>query len=338
MPNGEHSLLHHTVRLMDDAETVIPISSNSSGSVGGLCYPLNSDVVYDILTPVHLVIFVNNWDPTQMTVYPHEAHGLNVLPSLMVHDFHNKLRAVRFNTNIIGQVYLKYTNTWMSQMWEIGIPLTCPNHIIFIRLYKAISADINGFFETLFCSILLHFFIWTKYFNTQLEISSPAFTLAFATRLPLYKFTFPLSPTNLYLHPYSPRLPSAMIPSKLRLPSYYIATSYAAVHKHLRVHSKDKDSKFCVILIKARIHRLLEREQRGINGEALNIAGMWDGTKGSIPSSLSFKEAVINSCPMLEEGPHSKSVCEAASRKGDVGVNERNERSYNLDIDRRWKE
>jgi hypothetical protein len=43
----------------DDAATVIPISSDSSGPVGGLCYPLNSDVVYDILTAVHLVIFVN---------------------------------------------------------------------------------------------------------------------------------------------------------------------------------------------------------------------------------------------------------------------------------------
>jgi hypothetical protein len=42
-----------------DAATVIPISSDSSGSVGGLSYPLNSHVVYDILTPVHLVIFVN---------------------------------------------------------------------------------------------------------------------------------------------------------------------------------------------------------------------------------------------------------------------------------------
>jgi tetrahydromethanopterin S-methyltransferase subunit D len=81
------------------AATVIPISSDSSGSVGGLFYSLNSDVVYDILTPVHLVIFVNvsaifmvvnfyvsyylcsqNWDPpTRMTVYPHEVDGLNVL-------------------------------------------------------------------------------------------------------------------------------------------------------------------------------------------------------------------------------------------------------------------
>jgi hypothetical protein len=70
----------------------------------------------------------------------------------MVHDFYNELLAVRFNTNIIGQVHLKYTNTWMSQMWEIGIPLTCPNHIDIICLYKAISADINGFFDTLFWS------------------------------------------------------------------------------------------------------------------------------------------------------------------------------------------
>ncbi|KAJ7659827.1 hypothetical protein B0H14DRAFT_2425392, partial [Mycena olivaceomarginata] len=31
----------------------------------------------------------------------------------------------------------------------------------------------------------------------------------------------------------------------------------AAVHKHLRVHGKDKDSKFCVILIEVTIHRLL---------------------------------------------------------------------------------
>jgi hypothetical protein len=50
-----------------------------------------------------------------------------------------------------------------------------------------------------------------------------------------------------------------------------------------------------------------------------------------------LKEAVVNSCPMLEEGPHSKSVCKAASRKGDMGINERNERSYNLDKDRKWK-
>jgi hypothetical protein len=60
------------------------------------------------------------------------------------------------------------------------------------------------------------------------------------------------------------------------------------------VYGKDKDSKFCVILIKTRIHRLLKREQRsivaevvalkrggmmlssrGINGEAFNVAGMW---------------------------------------------------------------
>ncbi|KAJ7806972.1 hypothetical protein B0H14DRAFT_2610045 [Mycena olivaceomarginata] len=114
MANGEHPLLHHTVHLMDDAAAVIPISSDS-GSVGGLCYPLNSDVVYDILTPVPLVIFVND-PPTRMTVYPHEANELNVLPSFMVHDFHNELLAVKFNTNIIGQVYLKYTNTWMSQI------------------------------------------------------------------------------------------------------------------------------------------------------------------------------------------------------------------------------
>jgi hypothetical protein len=50
-----------------------------------------------------------------------------------------------------------------------------------------------------------------------------------------------------------------------------------------------------------------------------------------------MKEAVINSCPMLEEGPDPKSVCKAASRKGDVGSNGRNERSYSLDRDRRWK-
>jgi hypothetical protein len=42
-----------------DAATIISISSNCSGPVGGLFYPINSDVVYDILTPVHLVIFVN---------------------------------------------------------------------------------------------------------------------------------------------------------------------------------------------------------------------------------------------------------------------------------------
>jgi hypothetical protein len=40
---------------------------------------------------------------------------------------------------------------------------------------------------------------------------------------------------------------------------------------------------------------------------------------------------------MSEEGLHSKSFCKASNRKGDVGVNERNERSYNLDRDRRWK-
>jgi hypothetical protein len=40
---------------------------------------------------------------------------------------------------------------------------------------------------------------------------------------------------------------------------------------------------------------------------------------------------------MFEKGPHSKSLCKAASRKGDVGVSKRNERSYNLDRERRWK-
>jgi hypothetical protein len=60
-------------------------------------------------------------------------------------------------------------------------------------------------------------------------------------------------------------------------------------------------------------------------------------SKGTIPSSLSLKEAAINGCPMFQEGPQSKSFCKASSRKGDVGVNEGNGRSYNLDRDRRHK-
>jgi hypothetical protein len=57
--------------------------------------------------------------------------------------------------------------------------------------------------------------------------------------------------------------------------------------------------------------------------------------KGIHPSSLSLKEAVIDGYAMFEEGPPPKSFCKAASRKGDVGVNEKNERSYNLDKDRK---
>ena len=85
-----------------------------------------------------------------MNVYPREADGPNVLPTLTVHDFHDALLAIGFNTNAIEQLYLEYTNTWMSQMWEIGIPITCPNRIVFIRSYKAISADIDAFVNTLF--------------------------------------------------------------------------------------------------------------------------------------------------------------------------------------------
>ncbi|KAJ7926654.1 hypothetical protein B0H13DRAFT_1862107 [Mycena leptocephala] len=116
-PDGSVISISSTSTANDDAATVISISSNSSSSVGVLRYPLNSDMVYDILTPVRLVVFVN-------------------VSAIAV--------AVDLN------VYLEYTNTWTSQMWEIGIPITCPNRAVFIRSYKAISADIDGFFNTLF--------------------------------------------------------------------------------------------------------------------------------------------------------------------------------------------
>ncbi|KAJ7796796.1 hypothetical protein B0H14DRAFT_3157796 [Mycena olivaceomarginata] len=254
MANGEHPLLHHTVHLMDDAAThyVLPLAKLS----------LPSDVFYDILTPVHLVIFVKNWDlPTQMTVYPHEADGLNVLPSLTVHDFHNELLAVRFNTNIIGQVYLKYTNTFG-------------------------------------CGKL--------YFNTQLGISSPTFTLAFSTRLPLYKFTSPL-----------------------------VQPIFTFILILLAYHQQWYPQSLHIILLHPMNKAVFEvNNVPNATGEQGLTSHCYHG---SIPSSLSLGEAVINSCPMLEEGPHSKSVCKAASRKGDVGSNEGNEKTYNLDRDRRWK-
>ncbi|KAJ7239686.1 hypothetical protein C8J57DRAFT_1528028 [Mycena rebaudengoi] len=150
-PDGSIISISSTSTIMDDAATVISISSDSSDSVGCLHYPLDSDVVYDILTPVCLVVFVNDRDPpSRMTIYPREADLPNTLLSLRVHNFHDALLAIGFNTNINGQVYLEYTSTWTPQMWEIGIPITCPNRIVFVRSYKAISADIDSFFNTLF--------------------------------------------------------------------------------------------------------------------------------------------------------------------------------------------
>ena len=43
-----------------------------------------------------------------MTVYPREADGPNVLPTLTVHDFHDALLAIGFNTNAIEQYVVGY--------------------------------------------------------------------------------------------------------------------------------------------------------------------------------------------------------------------------------------
>ncbi|KAJ6512467.1 hypothetical protein C8R45DRAFT_1152136 [Mycena sanguinolenta] len=112
---------------------VISISSNTSGSSSDdsleLLYPsdgvkenLAPPIILDVLTPVRLVVFINNTDPpTLMTVYPREA--VRIEPAaLYLEDYRDTLLAIGFNTAMEGKVYMESLSFRLLAFYFFNIP------------------------------------------------------------------------------------------------------------------------------------------------------------------------------------------------------------------------
>ncbi|KAJ7333420.1 hypothetical protein DFH08DRAFT_966245 [Mycena albidolilacea] len=88
------------------------------------------DLVYppflDILMPIRL-----DMEPlARMTVYPREKEPQDEVPMFFVADYHGTLLCIGFNTQVEGECYLDYIQTWT---WQIGIPVAFANRLIFAR-------------------------------------------------------------------------------------------------------------------------------------------------------------------------------------------------------------
>ncbi|KAJ6479796.1 hypothetical protein C8R45DRAFT_1155986 [Mycena sanguinolenta] len=137
-------------------DDVISISSDSSDASLELLYPdtqekenLPAPTVLDVLTPVRLVIFVNDKEsPSRITVYPRHAEGVEP-PALHINDYRDALLAIGFNTAAEGDIYMDFLGFWSCRSWDISIPVLFPNRLVYIRSLN-VTADVDSFLDSMF--------------------------------------------------------------------------------------------------------------------------------------------------------------------------------------------
>ncbi|KAJ6467421.1 hypothetical protein C8R45DRAFT_1106162 [Mycena sanguinolenta] len=106
-------------------------------------------IVLDVLTPVQLVVFINNTDPpTLMTVYPRQAVHMEPA-ALYLEDYHDTLLAIGFNTTMEGKVYMEFLSFWSQRSWDSPIPILYSNRLTYIRSLN-ITLDIENFLDSIF--------------------------------------------------------------------------------------------------------------------------------------------------------------------------------------------
>ncbi|KAJ7354496.1 hypothetical protein DFH08DRAFT_804396 [Mycena albidolilacea] len=71
--------------------------------------------------------------PARMTVYPCEKEPQDEVPMFYIADYHEMFLRIGFKTRIEGKCYLDYTETWTHDTWQIGVPVSFANRLIFTR-------------------------------------------------------------------------------------------------------------------------------------------------------------------------------------------------------------
>ncbi|KAJ7889107.1 hypothetical protein B0H14DRAFT_2561953 [Mycena olivaceomarginata] len=89
-----------------------------------------------------LIFYQDTEPPARMTVYPREKEPQDEVPMFFVADYHETLLRIGFNTRIEGERYLDYIQTWRRDTWQIGVPVSFANRLIFIRSEAAHSASL----------------------------------------------------------------------------------------------------------------------------------------------------------------------------------------------------
>ncbi|KAJ7712619.1 hypothetical protein B0H16DRAFT_1479244 [Mycena metata] len=117
--------------------SVISVSSGSSSSPSDtsgsleLLYLPESSITFDLLRSVRLIVWMYDLGPTCITVYPRDVG--DGFSRLVLNDYLQSLLAIGFDTNIPGEVYLEFKESWTPFGWNITLPVTRNNQLMFIR-------------------------------------------------------------------------------------------------------------------------------------------------------------------------------------------------------------
>ncbi|KAJ7606763.1 hypothetical protein DFH06DRAFT_1149847 [Mycena polygramma] len=132
--------------------SIISISSGSASDIGELSYPDEADdqpVVMDMLSPVRLFVWVKDNEPGhRLTVYPQYREGATSW--LMLSDYKYTLAKLGFDVEERAEMFLPYTKVWICYPFNLAVPITQANTLVFIRTAGISTESPDDALDTLF--------------------------------------------------------------------------------------------------------------------------------------------------------------------------------------------